>query len=101
MFPSWDCKYTTNINLEMNYWPAEVTNLSDLNGPLFQLIREVSQTGAQTARIMYGKDGWVLHHKYGYMESDRCYRSCFFRNVDDWWRMGVPAFVGTLSVYRR
>lgn len=62
MFPSWDSKYTTNINLEMNYWPAEVTNLSDLNGPLFQLIREVSQTGAQTARIMYGKDGWVLHH---------------------------------------
>ncbi len=62
MFPSWDCKYTTNINLEMNYWPAEVTNLSDLNDPLFRLIREVSQTGAQTARIMYGKDGWVLHH---------------------------------------
>jgi len=62
MFPSWDSKYTTNINLEMNYWPAEVTNLTELNAPLFRLIREVSETGRQTARDMYGADGWVLHH---------------------------------------
>ena len=62
MFPSWDSKYTTNINLEMNYWPAEVTNLTELNGPLFRLISEVSQTGRQTARDMYGAEGWVLHH---------------------------------------
>ena len=62
MFPSWDSKYTTNINLEMNYWPAEVTNLSELNEPLFKLIREVSEQGRQTARDMYGADGWVLHH---------------------------------------
>ncbi|MDD2601886.1 MAG: glycoside hydrolase N-terminal domain-containing protein, partial [Prevotella sp.] len=62
LFPSWDSKYTTNINLEMNYWPAEPTNLSDLNEPLFRLIREVSQTGAHSAKTMYGKDGWVLHH---------------------------------------
>lgn len=62
LFPSWDSKYTTNINLEMNYWPAEVTQLTELNEPLFRLIREVSQTGAVTARTMYGKNGWVLHH---------------------------------------
>ena len=62
MLPSWDSKYTTNINLEMNYWPAEVTNLTELNGPLFRLISEVSQTGRETARDMYGADGWVLHH---------------------------------------
>ena len=62
MFPNWDSKYTTNINCEMNYWPAEVTNLSDLNAPLFSLIRDVSETGHQTAHIMYGADGWVLHH---------------------------------------
>ena len=62
LFPSWDSKYTTNINMEMNYWPAEVTNLADLNEPLFRLIDEVSQTGAQSAATMYGKDGWVLHH---------------------------------------
>lgn len=62
LFPSWDSKYTTNINLEMNYWPAEVTNLQELNEPLFRLIKEVSETGNETARIMYGTDGWVLHH---------------------------------------
>lgn len=62
MFPSWDSKYTTNINLEMNYWPSEVCNLTEMNGPLFRLIREVSETGRQTARDMYGADGWVLHH---------------------------------------
>lgn len=62
MFPSWDSKYTTNINLEMNYWPAEVTNLSDLTEPLFSLIKDISQTGHETARIMYDADGWVLHH---------------------------------------
>ena len=62
MFPSWDSKYTTNINLEMNYWPSEVTNLTELNEPLFKLIREIYEQGKQTARDMYGADGWVLHH---------------------------------------
>ena len=62
MYPSWDSKYTTNINLEMNYWPAEVCNLAELNEPLFKLIREVYEQGKQTARDMYGADGWVLHH---------------------------------------
>jgi len=62
LLPSWDSKYTTNINLEMNYWPAEVTNLTELNEPLFRLTKEVSETGTETAKIMYGVDGWVLHH---------------------------------------
>ncbi len=62
MLPSWDSKYTCNINLEMNYWPAEIANLSDLNDPLFSLINDVSQTGREAARKMYGADGWVLHH---------------------------------------
>jgi len=62
MLPSWDSKYTTNINLEMNYWPAEVTNLSELTQPLFSLIKDVSVTGHDAANIMYGADGWVLHH---------------------------------------
>ena len=60
--PSWDSKYTTNINLEMNYWPSEVCNLTEMNKPLFKLIREVAETGRETARDMYGADGWVLHH---------------------------------------
>ena len=62
LFPSWDSKYTCNINLEMNYWPAEVTNLTALNEPLFRLIKEVSETGKESAKIMYGSNGWVLHH---------------------------------------
>ena len=62
MFPSWDSKYTTNINLEMNYWPSEVCNLTEMNGPLFRLIDEVAKTGAKTSRDIYGAEGWVLHH---------------------------------------
>jgi alpha-L-fucosidase 2 len=62
LFPPWGSKYTVNINLEMNYWPSEVTNLSEMNEPLVQLIRDVSLTGRQTAKVMYGADGWVLHH---------------------------------------
>lgn len=62
LFPSWDSKYTCNINLEMNYWPAEVTNLTALNEPLFRLIREVAETGAESAKVMYDAPGWVLHH---------------------------------------
>lgn len=62
LLPSWDSKYTCNINLEMNYWPSEVANLTELNAPLFSLIRDVSETGANTAKVMYDKSGWVLHH---------------------------------------
>ena len=55
-------KYTININAEMNYWPAEVCNLQETNGPLFDMIRDLSETGAITARQMYGCDGWMAHH---------------------------------------
>jgi alpha-L-fucosidase 2 len=60
--PSWDSKYTVNINTEMNYWPSEVTNLTEMNEPLVQMLHELSQTGRQTANDMYGAKGWVLHH---------------------------------------
>ena len=62
MLPKWGSKYTTNINLQMNYWPVETTNLSECAEPLFQMIRELSKTGAITAMTMYGANGWVLHH---------------------------------------
>jgi len=62
MLPAWDSKYTCNINLEMNYWPSEVTNLTELNEPLFHLIKDVSVTGENTAKVMYNAPGWVLHH---------------------------------------
>ena len=58
----WDGKYTININTEMNYWPAEVTNLPETHQPLFELVKELSQTGQETARVMYGANGWVAHH---------------------------------------
>lgn len=62
LLPPWDSKYTTNINVEMNYWPAEVTNLSELHEPFLRMVDEVAETGAQTARDMYGARGWMLHH---------------------------------------
>ena len=58
----WDSKYTININAEMNYWPAEVCNISETAQPLFSMIRDLSATGALTARQMYGCRGWMAHH---------------------------------------
>ena len=58
----WDSKYTININAEMNYWPAEVCGLTESAEPLFSMIRDLSETGAITAREMYGCDGWMAHH---------------------------------------
>ena len=60
--PAWDSKYTTNINVEMNYWPAEIGNLTEMHEPFIQMVKEVAQTGAETAKKMYGTRGWVLHH---------------------------------------
>jgi alpha-L-fucosidase 2 len=62
MAPPWDSKYTTNINLEMNYWPAEVGNLAETTGPLFDLVNMSLDSGRRTARQMYGARGFVFHH---------------------------------------
>lgn len=58
----WDAKYTININAQMNYWPAEVTGLTESLEPLFSMIRDLTVTGSETAREMYGCNGWVAHH---------------------------------------
>jgi len=60
--PPWSSNYTININTEMNYWPAETTNLSECAEPLFQMLRELSVKGAKTAKTNYGLKGWVAHH---------------------------------------
>jgi alpha-L-fucosidase 2 len=60
--PPWGSKYTININTEMNYWPAEVTNLAECHEPLFTLIGELVEPGSRTAKIHYGAGGWVCHH---------------------------------------
>ncbi|SFM45998.1 alpha-L-fucosidase 2 [Paenibacillus sp. 1_12] len=71
--PPWSSNYTTNINTQMNYWPAEVCNLSECHLPLMDLIEEISITGRETAMTHYGSRGWTAHH-----------------NVD-FWRTTVPA----------
>lgn len=58
----WDSKYTININAEMNYWPALVGNLAETQEPFFSMIKDLSETGAKTAKDMYGCKGWVAHH---------------------------------------
>lgn len=62
VIPPWASEYTVNINLEMNYWPAEPTGLSDLTEPLFHLIKETAANGVGTAQHMYHRRGWVGHH---------------------------------------
>ncbi|MDB5455191.1 MAG: alpha/beta hydrolase [Caulobacter sp.] len=60
--PSWGSKWTINVNTEMNYWPAESTNLADCVEPLLRMVEDLSITGARTAKVMYGARGWVAHH---------------------------------------
>ncbi|HSE30612.1 MAG TPA: glycoside hydrolase family 95 protein [Pyrinomonadaceae bacterium] len=60
--PAWDSKYTININTEMNYWPAEVCNLSELHEPLFDLVENARDDGRRVAKHMYGAGGFVIHH---------------------------------------
>ncbi len=62
VIPNWGSKYTININTEMNYWPAEVCNLSECAQPLFDMVKDISVTGQETAKTYYGVNGWVTHH---------------------------------------
>ncbi|MFO1055090.1 MAG: glycoside hydrolase family 95 protein [Planctomycetota bacterium] len=59
--PMWDAKYTTNINTEMNYWPAETTGLAECAEPLFRMVRELTDQGTDVAREHYGAHGWAFH----------------------------------------
>ena len=77
--PPWGSNYTININTEMNYWPSEITNLSECAEPLFAMVKDLSETGAKLARDHYGARGWVTHH-----------------NTDLWRATGpISAFHGT------
>ncbi|MFC3491007.1 glycosyl hydrolase family 95 catalytic domain-containing protein [Glycomyces rhizosphaerae] len=62
MTPSWESKYTLNANLPMNYWPADTTNLPECFEPVFDMIDDLTVTGARTAEVQYGAGGWVAHH---------------------------------------
>ena len=60
--PPWSSNWTLNINTEMNYWPAETTNLAECHAPLFAFVEKLAVNGRETARINYGAHGWVSHH---------------------------------------
>ena len=75
--PPWSSNFTANINVQMNYWPAETCNLSDCHEPMFDLIKGLSENGHTTAAVNYGAPGWVSHH-----------------NVD-LWRQSGPVGMGT------
>lgn len=88
ILPPWNSGYTLNINLEMNYWPAEVCNLSECHTPLFGLIEEIAEKGGRIAEDMYGADGWVIHHnisqwREGYPSDGFVY--WFFWNMSGPW----------------
>lgn len=77
----WDSKYTININAEMNYWPAETCNISETTEPLFSMIKDLSVTGAITAKQMYDCNGWMAHHN------------------TDLWRIAGPVDGATWGMY--
>ncbi len=89
VIPPWNGAYTTNINAEMNYWPSELTNLSECQAPFFQAIKELAINGQETARNMYGNDGWVVHHN---MDIWRHTEPIDFCNCS-FWPMGAGWFV--------
>ncbi|WP_353069177.1 glycoside hydrolase N-terminal domain-containing protein [Tunturibacter empetritectus] len=75
--PPWSSNWTSNINVQMNYWPVETCNLSECHLPLAEMIADLSQNGAKTAQVNYGANGWVSHH-----------------NID-LWRQSAPVGMGT------
>lgn len=81
--PPWESKYTTNINLEMNYWPAELTGLGECHEPLFDMIDDLRISGNRTAQKMYNARGWVLHHN-----TDHWRGTAPINNIDGMWPTG-------------
>jgi alpha-L-fucosidase 2 len=81
--PPWESKWTLNINCEMNYWPAELCNLSECTQPLFRLIDDLMISGHRTAREQYGCGGWVVHHN-----TDIWRGTAPINNIDGVWPTG-------------
>ncbi len=81
--PPWESKWTLNINCEMNYWPAEVANLGECAGPLFDMIDDLVISGGRTAKEQYGCRGWVVHHN-----TDLWRGSAPINNIDGVWPTG-------------
>ena len=81
--PPWESKWTLNINCEMNYWPAELCNLSECTGPLFDMIDDLVISGARTAKEQYKCGGWVAHHN-----TDLWRGTAPINNIDGIWPTG-------------
>ncbi|KAI0388800.1 Six-hairpin glycosidase-like protein [Xylariaceae sp. FL0594] len=106
--PQWGSKYTININLQMNYWPSYVTNLVDLNGPLFDLIDKMLASGTETAKKMYNARGAVAHHNTD-LWGDTAPQDNYMSST--WWPLGLAwtvthvwdyyEFTGDAEVLRR
>ena len=94
--PAWSSKFTTNINLEMNYWQADTGDLWETQEPLWNLIRELRVSGARTARTEYHSDGWVLHHKHRYLGPPP-HRSIPSVASGLWGKRGSPTRCGTTT----
>ncbi|MFJ4686643.1 glycosyl hydrolase family 95 catalytic domain-containing protein [Streptomyces sp. NPDC088789] len=85
--PPWDADYHVNINLQMNYWPAETTNLTETTGPLFEYVASMVAPGQVTAREIYGNRGWVVHNEtnpYGFTGLHNWAWSFFFPEAGAW-----------------
>ena len=81
--PPWKSSYTVNINLEMNYWPVDVANLSPLIEPLLKALEECAVSGARTAKDVYGARGWVMHHHMDIWRITVPVHGCY-----GWWPLG-------------
>jgi alpha-L-fucosidase 2 len=86
--PPWSSNYTININTEMNYWPAETTNLSECAEPLFQMLKELAVKGAKTSQTNYGMSGWVAHHNSDIWRMSNPVGESFGSPVWANWQMG-------------
>ena len=76
LIPPWASAYTMNINIEMNYWPAEVTNLSECHEPFFTSVKELAGNGTKVARTMYGSSGWLANHNMSIWRNSGPVDSC-------------------------
>jgi alpha-L-fucosidase 2 len=99
MKPPWESKYTININTEMNYWPAESTNLSELVEPLTQLVIDLVETGARTARVQYGARGWVAHHNTDLWRASAPVDGAGIGDVADRRRVALSNALGAFRVH--
>lgn len=94
--PPWDSKYTININTQMNYWPAEVCNLSECHYPLFDLLERMRINGRKTAREMYGCRGFTAHHNTDIWADTAPRIFIYLLHTGPWEQPGFPFTSGNI-----